>query len=188
MIKPRLLCALCLTLICTHAGAKDRPFLDEMSNENKLVEDGAPWKEGTHSLPPYPQEDDLAAFNVDLPGSPFTYLLDERHLSVGEDGVVRYTLVIRSKSGAWNVSHEGMRCNVREIKVYAYGGGRGVLKAMKHPQWERMNINDPTRYHMDLREFYLCPPDQTEPNSKEEIVRLLHTAPRRNDAPGFLFE
>ncbi len=186
MITPRLIVAFCFVLISSPGSSRDRPFLEEMTYENQFIEEGTPWQEGASSLPPYPQEQDLVAFHVDLPGTPFTYLLDEKHLNVGADGVVRYTLVVRSRNGAWNVSREGMRCDTRDLKIYAYGSGRGVFKAMKNPQWERMNVNDPNRYHMDVRDFYFCQPGQHIPYRVEEIVRRLHAAPRRNEEPGFL--
>lgn len=176
---------LCLLLLSAPLASRDRPFLDEESYENKQVEEGAPWQEQRQGLPPYPREEDLVEFDVDRPGTPFTYLLDARNLSVGEDGVVRYTLVIRARSGSWNVSHEGMRCDTRDLKVYAYGA-RGAFKPMKNAQWTRMNLNDPNRYHSDLREFYFCQPHQHTPYKAEEIVRRLNSAPRRQDEPGFL--
>ncbi|MCP3848865.1 MAG: hypothetical protein GY694_01315 [Gammaproteobacteria bacterium] len=88
--------------------------------ENEGVEDYI-WKEGGSFLPPYPQDSDL----LEVAGPPsyqnYQYLIDGKTLSIGDDGVVRYSLVIRSTNGSDNVMFDGLRCTNRQIKNYAYG-------------------------------------------------------------------
>jgi len=43
--------------------------------------------------------------------------IDSKSLSVGTDGVVRYSVVIVSGSGARNVLFEGLRCATREFRA-----------------------------------------------------------------------
>lgn len=162
-------------------GARDRPFVDEPSTERDGVEDAAPWQEQGGVLPAYPDDADLLEFNVDMPGSPFRFFIDGKNLVVGEDGVVRYTLVVKSSSGAANVSYEGMRCNVREFKVYAYGTGRGAFKALKEPRWEEVRQSGYDLHHRDLREFYLCETLEHRPYKVADIIQRLNSAPRRNE-------
>ena len=166
-----ILSALLLLSTGLHAE-KDRPFVDEASTDRKDVEDPEPWKETKTDLPPYPDDDDLLEFDVDRPDSPFRYYVDGENLRIGVDGVVRYTLVIKSRSGAANVSYEGVRCNERRFKVYAYGS-RGQFKPLKAPQWEKLKQTGYDRYRLDLRNFYLCRPSEYRPNSMEEILHLL---------------
>ncbi len=158
------------------ADARDRDFIEETPYANPEVEDPEPWKERESDLPSYPQAEDLLDYSVDLPNSPFTYSVDSNSISIGEeDGVIRYTLVIRSKRGAWNVSHEGMRCNTRDHKVYAYGSKRIGFKALKKPQWRRLRQNKLDQHLLDLREFYFCQLDLHKPFSVERILyRLKH--------------
>jgi hypothetical protein len=163
----------------------DRPFLDEPSLERDDVEEGPAWSEGGFALPPYPQPGDLVEFPVDNPGSPFRYALDARHLGVGDDGVVRYTLVVSSPSGARNVSVEGIRCDQKEFKVYAYGTGRGTLRPVTGAGWQPIRSGSTAPHVRDLRRFFFCRPDHYVPYPKDEIVRLLSATPRRVDDPGF---
>ena len=163
------------------AGAKERAFVDEPSTDRDDIEEAEMWQEGGVELPPYPEEADLVEFQVDDPQARFRYFIDGRNLRVGEDQVVHYTLVIRSSSGSDNVSFEGMRCNIREFKTYAFGNGRGELRPLKAPVWERIQVHGPHRYHLNLRELYFCKPDRHLPYDAEEIVRLLGEMPRRVD-------
>ena len=64
------------------------------------------WKEAESKLPPFPRDENLVDLRLDYPGSRFSYFLDSDSLKPGDDGVVRYTLVIRSTSGASNVRSE----------------------------------------------------------------------------------
>jgi hypothetical protein len=174
-----------LAMACGAVVGEDRPFVDEPSHERRHLDQGPSWAEEGFVLPPYPEEADLIGFPVDDPGSPLRYSLDARHLAVGDDGVVRYTLVVRSSSGAVNVSVEGIRCDQRQYKVYAYGTGDGTLRPIRDPQWEGIGSLGAGSHHRDLRQFYFCKPDRYSPYPKEEIVRLLSEGPRRIDDPGF---
>lgn len=185
-MKPTAILFAALTALGTlHTEARERPFVDEPSSDRDDIEAGEMWKERGVELPPYPEEADLVEFRVDDPHARFRYFIDGRNLEVGEDQVVRYTLVIRSGSGADNVSFEGIRCNVREFKTYAFGNGRGEFRPLKAPVWKRIQLHGPHRYHLNLREFYFCKPDRHVPYDAAEIVRLLGATPRRVDDTGF---
>ena len=167
-------------------AARDRPFLDEPSTDRDDIEDPEPWKENQVELPPYPEDTDLLEFQVDRADSPFRYFVDGKNLRVGDDGVVRYTLVIKSRSGAANVSFEGMRCDERQFKVYAYGV-RGKFKAMKAPEWEPVEQSGVDLYHIDLRDYYLCEFKKERPYPAKDIVHLLSEGPQRIDDTGNYF-
>ena len=181
-MKPiTLLFAALIALGTLNTEARERAFVDEPSTDRDDIGEAEMWQEGGVELPPYPEEADLVEFQVDDPQARFRYFIDGRNLKVGEDQVVRYTLVIRSSSGSDNVSFEGMRCNIREFKTYAFGNGRGELRPLKAPVWERIQLHGPHRYHSNLRELYFCKPDRHVPYDAEEIVRLLGSTPRRVD-------
>lgn len=170
-----------LALVTLSTEARERPFVDESSTERDDIAEGEMWKEGGVELPPYPEKADLLEFWVDDPQDRFRYFIDGKNLSVGEDRVVRYTLVIRSPTGADNVSFEGMRCDTREFKTYAYGGGRGKFRPLKAPVWEQVKLRGQYRYRLSLRKLYFCMPNRYEPYDAKEIVRLLGETPRRVD-------
>jgi CNP1-like family protein len=96
-----------------------------------------PWEELKWALPAYPADADLVRFYVS-PTSPFEFFVDSKSLSVGKDGVVRYTLVARSPSGALNVSYEGIRCESRERKLYAFGHADRTWAQARSADWARI--------------------------------------------------
>jgi len=183
----RLAATLLFLTTCHNVQAeRDRPFVDEprnMSSPNtdNLIE--IPWEEGKMELPAYPQESDLLEFQVNRRESPFRYYLDAKSLSVGEaDQVVHYTTVIISDSGAWNVAHEGMRCDAREYKSYAYGVG-GRWKGERSPEWQKIRETSYTKYRTDLWEYYLC--EAGLARSVEGIVRALSSGSQKGNVPTF---
>ena len=70
---------------------------------------GRPSSEKALVLPPYPQEKNLLEFAVGPTGSR-RYFIDRQSLSVGADGIVRYTVIVRAAGGAVNATYEGIRC------------------------------------------------------------------------------
>src|SRR5262249_9572485 len=97
-------------------------------------EEDKPWDEQKWSLPPYPVMDGLVGFDVG-PASSFRFYVDPASISVGNDGVIRYTLVARSASGALNVSYEGIRCASGERKLYAFGREDKTWAPARNAEW-----------------------------------------------------
>ena len=56
-------------------------------------------------MPAYPEEDRLLEVATSPGGLPFRVYIDPASLVMGDDQVARYTVVIISSSGVWNVSH-----------------------------------------------------------------------------------
>src|SRR4030065_1495297 len=79
-----------------------------------------PWVELSAQLPPAPKAENLVEFNVSS-ATRNRHFVDTASISVGDDKVVRYTVVIEAAGGAKNVSFEGMRCATGERRLYAYG-------------------------------------------------------------------
>jgi hypothetical protein len=178
--------ARCGALVLTVPGwARERPFIDQEYDRSD-ISDPEPWSEQGFRLPDYPQEADLVAVAVGSPDRAFEYFLDARSLAVGADGVVRYTLVIRSPRGADNVSVEGLRCNEGLVRTYAYGGARGRLNPVPGADWEPIRLSGPYLHHRDLREFYLCHPREHRPLEREEILHRLREAARQGEPASFL--
>lgn len=118
--------------------------------------DAPQWVEDNLVLPSPPQETNLREFYV----SEMTrhhFFIDASSLSVGNDGVVRYALVIRTSGGAVNVTFEGMRCSAREYRIYASGRlGGGWIKA-RLGEWRPIENKPVNRYHAALSREYFCP-------------------------------
>ncbi len=117
---------LCFLLIYAPmlAAHWNRPFIDEAGAPmpSSVEDKDRRWKEGATNLPPWPNDRDLVEFSVDDPEPRLRYYIDGKHLSIGADGAVRYTLIVESRSGVRNLSFEGLRCTPSGVfKVYAYG-------------------------------------------------------------------
>lgn len=155
-IRLNLIFMLILTLPVSGIAADGQPFLDDYDPSYRPdIKESEEWKEGEVEIPPYPNDKNLIEFAIDNPNSSFKYYLDKPSLSVGEDGVVRYTLLIESKTGAKNISFEGVRCNEHEYSIYAYGT-QGKFRKVRTPEWISFETDRYNLHRRDLYEFYLC--------------------------------
>ena len=142
-------------------------------------EDRKPWKELEAKIPAYPKPENLLPFEGGA-ASPHRYFIDAQSLSIGEDQVVRYTLVIRTAGGASNVSFEGIRCELRQQKYYATGRADGTWARARNPQWRRIELQETNRHHNVLYQDYLCSGasrKETASSVKEVLQRLRHGPP-----------
>jgi hypothetical protein len=114
-----------------------------------------PWKEIEPSLPPIPVPENLIPFEASA-ASPHRFYIDAASLTVGEDGVVRYTLVVKTAGGAANVTFEGIRCETREQKYYALGRSDGSWTRAREPRWRRVEIHEVNRQHFVLYADFFC--------------------------------
>ena len=71
--------------------------------------------------------------------------------------MVRYTLIVKSSSGAANVSFEGMRCASHERKLYAFGRKEGSWARARSAKWEPISYQDRNRQHHVLYDDFFCP-------------------------------
>ena len=138
-------------------------------------EDRRPWKEIEARIPSAPRTGDLVPFEAGA-ASPHRFYVDPRSLSVGDDGVVRYTLVIKAAGGATNVTYEGIRCELRQQKYYAVGRADGNWVRARNPQWRRIESQDVNRHHGVLYTEFFCSGKQPH-ESVREVLRLLRNSP-----------
>lgn len=120
--------------------------------------DQKPWQEIQAQLPAAPRADALHEFQVGG-GRGHRYFLDPASLSAAGDGVVRYTLVIRTAGGAENVTYEGMRCATGERKLYAFGHADGQWSRNKYARWAAIEARSDSSYQKELFFHYLCTVD-----------------------------
>lgn len=141
--------ALLLTVIPLAASAEWGKFEFEFDEEK-------PWAEIEARLPPYPREENLLPLFVSA-ATDNRFFVDAASISVGEDGVVRYTLIVRSPAGAENVSFEGIRCASRERRLYAFGRKEGAWSKARSAKWEPIRYQDRNRQHHVLYDDFFCP-------------------------------
>jgi hypothetical protein len=137
--------ALLLGLIAPLSAA---PFAEEFETK--------PWQEAEIQLPPYPEAAGLYSFYVS-PTTEHRFFVDLQTLSVGQDEVVRYTLMVISPSGAKNVSFEGMHCREKTYRIYALGRADGTWSKTRHERWLPVPAAVSNRHHAALYAEFFCP-------------------------------
>ncbi len=114
------------------------------------------WQEIEVQLPPPTVQQNWLPFYVSA-ATENKFFIDGASLSVGEDGVVRYVLIVLTSEGARNVSFGGMRCETREHRIYASGRRDGSWSKSRNNQWERVRDAAANRHHAALFLEYFCP-------------------------------
>lgn len=140
--------------------------------DSEFDEDRKPWSEIEAQLPPPPRPENLIAFDAGG-ATPHRFYIDAPSLSVGEDGIVRYTIVVKTAGGATNVSFEGIRCETREQKHYAVGRSDGKWIRARDPQWRRVEYKDLNRHHGVLYADFFCPDRHVRLVTAKQILEAL---------------
>jgi hypothetical protein len=160
-------------------GSSKEPSNKDDSAFAYLLDRKTNWVENkVDTLPPLPQASNLLPFNVSQ-NTPLTFSIDKNSLTVGDDGVIRYTVVAASPSGARNVNYEGIRCDTYEWRQYA------GLNA-DHDGWDTSVANEFKRiengalnaYQAALYQDYMCANKMPSTNAKQmlENIRYKRTA------------
>ena len=145
----KILLLLCLLTLAACAAQKPVKGFDSDFDSDKS------WAELQVQLPAYPKAENLLPFDAG-PASHNLHYIDAPSIVVGEDGIVRYTLVIKSPEGAVNVSYEGMRCatdavresarlkilifkfQISEKRLYAIGRDDRTWERARESKWEEL--------------------------------------------------
>ena len=145
------------------------------------------WAELQVQLPAYPKAENLLLFDAG-PASRNLHYIDAPSINVGEEGVVRYSLVIKSPAGAMNVSYEGMRCasgsvregagekmfefHATEKRLYALGRDDKTWVRARVSKWEEVE-NVPQHYaQRALARYFFCPANSVVKDREEAIQAL----------------
>ncbi|HZP92758.1 MAG TPA: CNP1-like family protein [Burkholderiales bacterium] len=131
----------------------------------------APWQESEVQLPPYPDLSGLQPFDIAGPSN-YRFLVDPRSISIGADRVVRYTVVARSASGTNNVSYEGIRCETREWKTYAYGRSDGTWASARDAQWQHVPSALANAFRYALYRDYFCSGGAPVPKAEDALAEM----------------
>ncbi|MBP6108777.1 MAG: CNP1-like family protein [Rhodocyclaceae bacterium] len=115
-----------------------------------------PWQEAATDLPAAPTPANLREIYVSAVATN-NYFVDEATLTVGNDRVVRYVLVVEASGGARNVSFEGMHCDSGKWKLYATGRADGTWTRARVSEWRDIENKPVNRHHAALSRDYFCP-------------------------------
>lgn len=136
------------------------------------------WEEGEYELPPPPSEANLRSFFVSA-ASPNEFYVDESTLTVGDDAVVRYVLVVRTRGGAENVTFEGIRCTSGERRIYALGREDGEWVDARRSEWEPLRVNSYNMPRAALAANHFCD-GPVPPRNRAEALRGLRDGLKQN--------
>lgn len=164
------LLAVCLLASTGGVVCAQSQFEEDFDDKEK------PWQEIAIQLPLPPKVENLLPFYVS-PTATQSFSIDALSLSVGTDGVIRYTLVATSAAGAKNVSYEGIRCSSYEKKLYAFGQIDGSWSRSRRDQWERISTNTPNRQHAALTKDYFCLELVVAGTAEEMVERIRFNKP-----------
>ncbi len=128
------------------------------------------WVEESIAPPDYPRDEDLIP--VEMAASSNRFFVDGKTLSLGADGVMRYTMVIRSTGGALNVTYEGIRCDTREKKLYALGRKDRTWGAARSSKWTAVTESGTRTYQTALMKDFFCPQEASVKTTEEAIDAL----------------
>ncbi len=140
------------------------------------------WQEILVQLPAAPKKENLLDFYVS-PIATQIFAIDAKSISIGSDGVVRYTLVSRSASGAENISYEGIRCESFERKQYAFGHKDGSWTRSRRDQWEPITGTVANRQQAALAKDYFCDNKVIDGNAEQIARRLRERTPHLERLP-----
>jgi hypothetical protein len=127
------------------------------------------WRELDSELPAYPLEQNLLDTGASSAGRPYRIFLDVPALSVTDDQVVRYTVVIISDDGIWNVTHEGLHCGKEAYRRYAYGVN-GEWQELGDSPWLPLDNSGINGYRRKFYVNYMCDPASPY-QQPEQIIR-----------------
>jgi hypothetical protein len=184
---PRIAAVLFVAGLVTGPALAERRFIDEPEPVRpSTIQEPEYWSEGVAALPPWPKDADLVELRLDGPSGLLRYYIDGRNLAVGNDEVVRYTLVAESASGARNISFEGIRCTPKgEHRIYAYGIG-GRFEPAPAGDWQRLPAAGTNDYRRQLHGQVLCVPLKFEPRPKRDMLRAMKGPVHPRENAGFM--
>jgi hypothetical protein len=156
---------LLLCLLPVAAYAQQQKFEYEFDHER-------PWVELQAQLPSYPETENLLQFDAG-PVSTNLHYVDALSIAVGEDGVVRYTLVIKSSQGGMNVSYEGIRCQTAEKRTYAYGRNDHTWARAGRSRWTDLETLNQNYAQRSLYRYFFCPLGFDMVRDADEAIQAL---------------
>jgi hypothetical protein len=153
--------------VCAAQTGLDEEFDDQSKS----------WKEIELKLPAAPRPENLIRFWVS-PTATQSFMLDAASLTIGADGVIRYTMVATSAAGAKNISYEAIRCKSYEKKVYAFGRADGSWSRSTRDQWEAIKSSAANRQHASLAQDFFCDGETIAGNAAEILEKMRNRQPR----------
>jgi hypothetical protein len=147
--------SLCFILVATAQETSDKPTKN--------------WVDSAIQFPAAPVTENLLRFYSNENQS---FFIDSKSLSIVADGSLRYTIVSTSKSGAKNVSYEGIRCDSYEKRLFAFGRADGSWSPSRRNEWDEISNKGINKQHSSLAWDFVCEAGSIAGNVEKIIQRL----------------
>jgi len=136
------------------------------------------FKEVDSEFPAYPPDSGLLEF-YPRQKSQNRFYVDPNTLSIGPDRVIRYSLVVKSPSGALTVSYEGLRCKTSEYKLYGFGVTAGEWTRSRNSEWHPVpkTAGD---FRFALYKDYFCDLEAIAGRNERDLIANLAGNPLNN--------
>ncbi|MBS1187079.1 MAG: hypothetical protein H6R04_1097 [Burkholderiaceae bacterium] len=163
------------------SGAQANPFMnmapEVLPNRNYVGDDeNKPKPEEKTVLPPMPKAEDMLPFETG-PNAAQSFAIDAKSLSIGKDGIIRYTVVATSRAGAVNIIHEGVNCKTHEYRQYAYGRKDGQWAWSRNEQWQRVSTLSVNQSHTILARNFFCLAGLPAGSASEIVTSIRYNRP-----------
>ncbi len=118
----------------------------------------AEWAELSKRLPAVPNPDDknLVVVEPAVSQSNFRFSVDPASIRVDPGRIVRYTLVSVSDMGAVNISYEGLRCGMRQVRNIAIARPNEGWQQAYNEAWRDVDASTRTVVQNLLYKGVLC--------------------------------
>jgi hypothetical protein len=107
------------------------------------------------------------------------FFIDAPSILLGNDGVVRYTMVVQNTTGARTVTFEGIRCSAASQRYYALGQSDGTWSPARSGDWRQFDTEDRTRPQAVLFFDVFCPGRRIPVHTIKEAIERLKSGPPR---------
>ncbi|MCX7179343.1 MAG: CNP1-like family protein [Proteobacteria bacterium] len=139
---------LCALLIAACGSPQNRPG-EAPPGQTKLTEREQP-------LPAFPRQESLLEFYVsELTANHF--FVDPLSIGVEQEGIVLYTIVVKTAGGATNINFEGINCSTGQLRIFATGRNDGLWSRARISEWQPIENKLVNRHHAALKHDYFCP-------------------------------
>lgn len=139
-------------------------------------------RQGQVTFPAFPLRENLIRIRAPTHAAGREYYVDSKSVALGQDRLIRYTVVVRSSGGVNNVIHESMNCSERNVRVLGHGTASGRFRESVGSNWRRYSNSGPMAYRAILAVYYLCG-ESHEPLDADRIVARLQSGGEEIENP-----
>jgi len=127
------------------------------------------------NLPASLRSAEWLAFKVRNVGK-HVFAVDPGSVELGTDGIVRYSLLIRTTGGVDNITREGIRCATNTWKIYAVGRETGEWSRLREPVWRPIVAAGLNAVRYTLRQDYVCDRDNVPFRNAQTVAARIRAS------------